>query len=103
MAVAEWAGSLLDWEAELEALKSRLGTVFGRREPRVAAFHYLDGLLSGIERKTGWQLAERAGDARPWRIQSVLGRDRWDGDAMRDLVRAEVVSKLGDAAGVLVV
>ena len=103
MAVAEWSGSLLAWVAELDGLKSRIGSVFGRREPREAAFHYLDGLLSGIERKTGWQLAERAGDARPWRIQSVLGRDRWEADAMRDLVRAEVVAKLADAAGVLVV
>jgi hypothetical protein len=49
--------------------------VFGRREPREAAFDDLDGLLSGIERKTGWQLAERAGAPRPWRIQNVLGRD----------------------------
>jgi SRSO17 transposase len=90
MAVAEWSGSLLEWEAELGGLKSRIGSVFGRREPREAAFHYLDGLLSGIERKTGWQLAERAGDARPWRIQSVLGRDHWEADAMRDLVRGKL-------------
>jgi SRSO17 transposase len=103
MAVAEWSGSLLSWEADLVALKARLGVVFGRREPREAAFNYLDGLLSGIERKTGWQLAERAGDARPWGIQNVLGRDRWDAEAMGDLVRTEVMTGLGDAAGVLVV
>jgi SRSO17 transposase len=103
MAVAEWSGSLLSWEADLAALKARLGVVFGRREPREAAFDYLDGLLSGIERKTGWQLAERAGDDRPWRIQNVLGRDRWDAEAMGALVQTEVVSGLGDPAGVLVV
>jgi SRSO17 transposase len=103
MAVAEWSGSLLSWEADLAALKARLGVVFGRREPREAAFDYLDGLLSGIERKTGWQLAERAGADRPWRIQNVLGRDHWDAEAMGALVRREVMAGLGDPAGVLVV
>jgi SRSO17 transposase len=103
MSVAAWSGSLLPWEAELSGLKERLARVFWRREPRAAAWQYLDGLLSGIERKTGWQLAERAGEARPYRIQGVLGRDRWDAEAMRDLVRAEVIAALGDAAGVLVI
>jgi len=103
MAVAEWSGSLLPWEAELSAIKARLSGVFGRREPREAAWAYLDGLLSGVERKNGWQLAERAGDDRPFRIQGVLGRDRWDADAMRELVRVEVMDALGDPAGVLVV
>ncbi|MFI4972621.1 MAG: IS701 family transposase [Hyphomicrobiales bacterium] len=103
MTVAEWSGSLLPWAAELSRVKERLSRIFGRREAREAAWKYLDGLLSGIERKTGWQLAERAGDERPFRIQGVLGRDRWDAEAMRELVRAEVIDALGDAAGVLVV
>src|ERR1700746_103435 len=103
MSVAAWSGSWLRWEAELAGLKQRLGGVFWRRESREAAWKYLDGLLSGIERKTGWQLAERAGEDHPWRGQGVLGRDRWDADAMRDVVRAEVVEALGDPAGVLVV
>jgi SRSO17 transposase len=103
MSVAEWSGSLLPWAAELSGMKERLGVVFGRREPREAAWKYVDGLLSGIERKTGWQLAERAGDDRPFRMQGVLGRDRWDTEALRDLVRGEVMEALGDPAGVLVV
>ena len=31
--------------------------------------------------------AEAAGDPGPWRQQAVLGRSRWDADALRDLVR----------------
>jgi SRSO17 transposase len=63
--------------------------------------HYLDGLLSGVERKTGWLLAERAGEARPHRLQAVLGRGR--SDAARDLVRAYAVEALADRDAVLVV
>jgi SRSO17 transposase len=59
--------------------------------------------LSGIERKTGWLMAEQADAGRPYRMQSLLGRSRWDADALRDEVRAYVVEALGDDDGVLVV
>jgi hypothetical protein len=32
-------------------------------------------------------LIQPAKDFEPWRQQAVLGRDRWDADALRDLVR----------------
>ncbi|MFP4005068.1 MAG: IS701 family transposase [Alphaproteobacteria bacterium] len=103
MSVAAWSGSLLAWERELAALKDRLGPVFRRRELRESGGAFLDGLLSGIERKTGWLMAEQAGLARPYRIQSLLGRSHWDADALRDEVRAYAVEALGDPDGVLVV
>jgi len=34
---------------------------------------------------------------------SLLGRSLWEADAVRDLVRAEVMASLGDPRGVLVV
>src|SRR5450759_1851880 len=95
MAIAALASAELDWARTLDEVKERLGILFGRVEPRLAAFSYVDGLLSGIERKTGWQLAERVGDPGPWRIQAVLGRGRWDAEAARDLVRTYVIEKLG--------
>lgn len=103
MSVAFWSGSLLDWQGELSALKARLAPVFRRSEVQASASAFIDGLLSGIARKTGWQLAEKAGLDRPYRIQSLLGRSRWEADALRDKVRDEVLASLGDAAGVLVV
>src|ERR1700712_4776270 len=103
MSVASWSGSLLAWERELTALKDRLGRCVRRRGLRTSIGHYLDGLLSGVERKTGWLLAERAGEARPHRLQAVLGRGRWDADAARDLVRAYAVEALADRDAVLVV
>ncbi len=103
MTVAVWAGSVLAWDRELAGLKERFGAVFRRMELRRNAGAFLDGLLSGVERKTGWLMAEQAGLDRPYRIQSLLGRASWDADLLRDLVRAYVIEALGDAAGVLVV
>jgi SRSO17 transposase len=103
MSVAGWTGALLEWERELAALKARVSPVFRRRELKETAGAFLDGLLSAVERKTGWLLAEQAGLQGPYRMQSLLGRSRWDADALRDEVRAFVVEALGDAEGVLVV
>jgi SRSO17 transposase len=103
MSVAAWSGSLLAWERELSALKERLAPVFRRRELRETGAAFLDGLLSGIERKTGWLMAEQAGLERPFRMQALLGRSRWDADALRDAVRGYVVEAMGDPDGVLVV
>jgi hypothetical protein len=57
MLVAPWSGSLLAWEQELAAFKSQLSSAFGRAELRRSASVFIDGLLSGVARKTGWQLA----------------------------------------------
>ena len=84
-------------------LNSRLAPVFGRREVRASASPFIDGLLSGISRKTGWLMAEQAGLERPYRMQSLLGRSSCNADVLRDLVRAEVIGSLGDPRGVLVV
>ena len=64
---------------------------------------YLRGLLSAVERKNGWQLAEQAGDATPDGVQRLLYNYRWDADQVRDDLMDYVVEHLGDADGVLVV
>ncbi len=103
MSVSEWSGSLVAWEQELSALKERLAPIFRRREVKETSSAFIDGLLSGIERKTGWMMAEQAGLERPWRMQGLLGRSKWDEEALRDAVRAYVIEALGSADGVLVV
>jgi SRSO17 transposase len=103
MSVASWSGSLLAWEQELTGLKARVGRVLHRRELRETGAAFLDGLLSGIERKTGWLMAEQSGAERPYRMQSLLGRSQWDADRLRDEVRDYVVEALGDEDGVLIV
>jgi SRSO17 transposase len=101
--VSDWSGALLSWDDELSALKSRMAGVFPRSETRVSAGAFIDGLLSGIERKTGWLLAEQAGLDRPYRMQSLLGRSLWSADGLRDVVRSYVIESLGCPDGVLVV
>jgi SRSO17 transposase len=103
VSVAFWTGSLLAWERELSMLKQRIAQVLSRRELKETCSAFLDGLLSGIERKTGWLMAEQAGAKRPYRMQSLLGRSRWNADALRDEVRAYAMEALGDANGVLIV
>ena len=94
---------VLGWRAELAELQERLGELFGRADARRQANLYLEGLLSAVERKNGWQLAEQIGDARPWRTQRVLSRTLWEADAARDLCREYIVAHLGAADGVLVI
>ncbi len=103
MSVSTWSGSLLAWERELSAWKERLAPVFRRRELKETGAAFIDGLLSGIERKTGWLMAEQAGLEWPWRMQALLGRSHWEADGLRDEVRSYVVEALGDPDGVLVV
>ena len=51
--------------AGLEEVAQRLAVHFSRSEPRQRALAYVEGLLSRVERKNGWQLAEQAGDESP--------------------------------------
>jgi SRSO17 transposase len=75
---------------------------FFRREVRVRARACVAGMLSGLERKTGWSLAEHAGEASPDGMQRLFTAARWDADLVRDDVRGYVASALGDPGGVLI-
>jgi len=103
MTVSDWAGSVSDWREVLEGMKAFIAPAFKRSEQRASAGAFMDGLLSGVERKTGWMLAEEAGLERPYRIQSLLGRSSWSADALCERVRSYAIEALGDPDGVLVV
>ena len=94
--VARWADGI---ERAHECIAGR----FRRPEPRRRALAYLRGLLSSVERKNGWQLAEQAGDATPDGVQRLLYNYRWDADLVRDDLGDYVVEHLGCADGVVVV
>jgi SRSO17 transposase len=91
------------WAEELDRVHRRLGPRFVRSEPRQRVRAYLAGLLGPVERKNGWQLAERAGEATPTGMQRVLSGSHWDADAVRDDLRTYVVEHLGDPGAVLVI
>ncbi len=88
--------------AELDSLMSQIAGRFGRVEPRTRAREYVSGLVTGLERKNGWTLAEHAGAVCPDGIQRMLRKAEWDVDGVRDDVRAYVVEQLGDPEGVLI-
>jgi SRSO17 transposase len=73
---------------EVPMVASRIGPRFARTEARWRAQVYLQGLLSPIERKNGWQLAEALGDRTPYAMQHLLDRADWDAEAVRDDLRA---------------
>jgi SRSO17 transposase len=89
--------------AGLDELHARIARRFARAEARSRARRYLAGLLSPIERKNGWQLAEYLEEPGPQGVQRLLNAADWDADAVRDDLRAYVVAHLGDASGVLLV
>ena len=91
------------WAEGIERVHECIAGRFRRPEPRRRALEYLRGLLSPVERKNGWQLAEQAGEATPDGVQRLLYNYRWDADLIRDDLRDYVVEHLGDADGVLVV
>lgn len=91
------------WPDRFEELARRVAPRFGRKDLRLRAEAYLRGLLGRVERKNSWQLAEALGDATPYGVQRLLGRARWDADAVRDDLRAYVVERLGEPDGVLII
>src|SRR5918992_3862275 len=94
---------LRSWTKELDAVGERLSAHFARSEVRQRAQDYLHGLLSVVERKNSWQLAEVAGNSTPYGIQHLLGRANWDADAVRDELRGYVLEHLADDESILIV
>jgi SRSO17 transposase len=90
------------WAVSLREVKRRIRPLFTQERVAASAGLFLDGLLGPERRKTGWMRAEAAGDPGPWRQQAILGRGRWEADALRDLVRDYALETLADAGAVLV-
>jgi SRSO17 transposase len=84
-------------------IERRLAPCFERAEPRRRAMAYLRGVLSPVERKNSWQLAEVTGDATPYGLQHLLRRALWEPDAACDALRIFISEHLGDANAVLVI
>jgi SRSO17 transposase len=91
------------WASSLGEVKARMRGLFTQERVAASAGLFLDGLLGDERRKTGWMRAEAAGDPGPWRQQAILGRGRWDADALRDIVCDYVVETLGAEDAVLVI
>ena len=91
------------WASSLRDVKARIRRLFHQERVAASAGQFLDGLLGTEPRKTGWMRAEAAGDSGPWRQQAILGRGRWDAEALRDMVRDYALETLTGGDAVLVI
>jgi SRSO17 transposase len=90
------------WRDGLAEVLGRVADRFARVEPRRTAAAFVAGLLSSVERKNCWWLAEHAGHLSPEAMQRLLRTARWDADAVRDDLRSYVIDHLGHPDGVLI-
>ena len=60
------ASQVAQWAQALRQLHARIAPRFARAEPRQRVLRYLQALLSSVERKNGWQLAEQAREGTPY-------------------------------------
>jgi SRSO17 transposase len=97
------AATVERWAAEVDKAGARIARHFPRVEVKRRATAFVKTLLSDVERKNGWQTAERLGEDGPSAVQHLLGRSRWDPDALRNELVGYVGETLGDPDGVLVV
>src|SRR5690242_11108443 len=91
------------WEQALRRLHERIAPRFARAEPRRRALAYLQGVLSAVERKNGWQLAEQAREATPYGMQRLLSSAVWDVERVRDELRAYALGQLGTQEAILAI
>jgi len=90
------------WTSLFNSICERIGPCFARSETRERVQAYLRGLLSPVERKNGWQLAEEAGFSTPYAMQYLLNRAVWESDQVRDQLQAYVREMIGDPDGISV-
>jgi hypothetical protein len=72
------------WWTAYGAVIDRIAPRFSRYEPLRHAAGLMVGMLSGLDRKNCWTIAEYHGDVTPDGLQHLLARARWDADAVRD-------------------
>lgn len=80
-------------EQYLQKLINFLKPFFVREETRQSALQYIHGLMSKVERKNSWQLAEEVGLKTPYAFQHLFGRALWNADAVRDKLQIEVLNE----------
>jgi SRSO17 transposase len=92
-----WLGKL---HGELRAL---LAPVFAQARSRLTAFAYVGALLAEPgDRRSCWQLAERAGHATPRRMQALLAEHAWDWTAALKALQQFIAARLGDPEAIMV-
>ena len=85
---------------------AQVAPCFARRETRLTCKDMVHGLLSELEDRNCWTLAEAAGHACPYRMQHLLSRARCDERRMLDTAAGWAVGRLSagqDGADVVLI
>jgi len=90
------------WESELASVLARIRPLFYRTESKKHAEQYVRGLLSPIQRKNGWTIAEHVGEPGPAALQRLLNLSAWDADALLVVHREYAMEHLAEPGGILV-
>jgi SRSO17 transposase len=91
------------WQTEFSAVIDRIAPRFRRYEPLRHAAELMAGMVSGLDHKNCWTIAEHRGDATPDGLQHLLSRASWDAEEIRDDLRDYVIEVFGDPGAILVV
>lgn len=94
---------LSECDSRLRELTNGLGHLFARPEPREIFHALVEGMLSKLEKKNGWTLAQRAGHSHPGRVQTFLCRGAWSAAALEAEIRQYVVAELGSPQAFLII
>src|SRR5215207_8368757 len=84
------------WWTVFSAVIDRIAARFARYEPLRHAAELMLGMVSGLDRKNCWTIAEHRGDGTPDGLQHLLSRAKWHAEAVRDDLRDYVVDAFGD-------
>ncbi len=91
------------WRESLDALMDQISRRFARYDAARNAGAFLLGVLSALESKNCWTMAELSGHQSPDKLQHLLSRAVWEADDIRDDVRRYVTDAFADPQAVLVV
>jgi hypothetical protein len=84
--------------SEFSAVIDQIAPRFARYEPLRHAAELMAAMVSGLDRKNCWTIAEHRGAATPDGLQHLLGRPGRDADAVRDDLRDYIIEAFGDRA-----
>jgi hypothetical protein len=89
--------------ALLADLLAEVAGCFPRRETRRTCTEKVSGLLSELEDRNCWTLAEAAGHRGPHRFHHFLSRAVWDEELMLDIAASWAAARLDDGDGILII
>lgn len=90
------------WLTAFGAVIDKIAARFARHEPLKHASGLMLGMLSTLERKNCWTIAEYLGEVSPDSLQHLLARAAWDAEEVRDDLRGYVVDAIGEQDAILV-